>query len=72
MLTITLNQSKSIITVIETIMTFNETLTSYWYYDIINWRKSITGKKDAPFAVDIEPWQKEWIKKHYFKKVNLG
>jgi hypothetical protein len=69
MLTFKLNGN--ILEVIETTMTFNNTLKSYWYYDIINWRKSSTGRQGAKIDRDIEPRQIEWIKKHYYSKVGL-
>lgn len=61
----------NILEVIETTMSFNQDLKSYWYYDIVNWRKSSTGKQGAMIDRDIEAWQVEWIKQHYFSKVGL-
>jgi hypothetical protein len=37
----------------------------------VSWRKSSTGKQGAKIDRDIEPWQIEWIKKHYYSKVGL-
>lgn len=69
MLTFKLNDN--ILEIIETTHTFNQTYKSYWYYDIINWRKSSTGQQGSKIDRDIEPWQIEWVKKHYFPKVGL-
>jgi hypothetical protein len=69
MLTFKLNGN--ILEVIETTMTFHQDLKSYWYYDLVSWRKSSTGRQGAMIDRDIEPWQIEWIKKHYYSKVGL-
>ena len=69
MLTFKLNDN--ILEVVETSMSFTQTLKSYWYYDIVSWRKSSTGEAGAVIDRDIEPWQIEWIKKYYFPKVGL-
>jgi hypothetical protein len=65
------NLNGTILEVVETTMTFHQDLKSYWYYDLVSWRKSSTGRPGAMIDRDIEPWQIEWIKQHYFPKIGL-
>ena len=68
---LTFNLNGTILEVVESTLGPNTTLKSYWYYDIINWRKSSTGKVGGSIDRDIESWQIDWIKKYYFPKVGL-
>lgn len=65
------NLNGTILEVVESTLDFNATLKSYWYYDLVSWRKSSTGRQGAMIDRDIEPWQIEWIKQHYFPKIGL-
>jgi hypothetical protein len=65
------NLNGTILEVVESTLGHNTTLKSYWYYDLVSWRKSSTGRQGAMIDRDIEPWQIEWIKQHYFPKIGL-
>jgi hypothetical protein len=67
MLKITLKQN--ILTVVETLLSFNHTRATFWYYDIEQWKKSSTGKEGS--VIDREMTQSDinWVKKHYLTKV---
>ena len=41
----------------------------YWYYNINKWRKSNTGKKDAPVNCRMSDNGIAWVKKYYLPKL---
>lgn len=45
---------------------------SYFYYDVKNWKKSVTGKKDSPPILDMSENDIAWVKKYYLPKVKGG
>jgi hypothetical protein len=61
-----------ILEVREDILSFTDTQTTYFYYDIKNWLVSRYGKKnDKP----TEPCNKQsidWVKKYYLPKVGIN
>lgn len=69
MLDITLD--KNILTVVETIHSFTNSKVTYWYVDINTWRKSITGKKDAPIERDMTESDIEWCQKYHLPKAKV-
>lgn len=62
--------SDNIIEVKEDIHGFHKTKTSYWYYDILNWKSSSTGKKDSPVDRVMTQSSIDWCKKYYIPKVS--
>jgi len=58
-----------ILEVKETIHGFNNSKVTYFYYDIKNWKKSSTGKKDSKPDRDMIQADIDWVKKYYIPKV---
>lgn len=71
MLEITLNNQTKILTVKETIMSFTESKSTYWYYDIKNWKKSYTGNKDDIRMIPMLKEAIEWCKTYYIPKATI-
>lgn len=61
----------NILHVIDTHMTFKQTLTNHWYYDIKNWKVSSFGKLGDKPDRDMTPESIKWCKKHYLPKVGI-
>lgn len=56
--------------VVETHYSWTETKRTFWYYDIINNLKSITGRQNETPSVLMNESQIEWVRKHYIPKAN--
>lgn len=61
--------SGDILEVKETIIGWFDAETRYWYYDIKNWMRSITGKKNAPLVQHCTDEAIAWVRKYYLPKV---
>lgn len=65
MLEIRWYEKDKIIEVKETIMSFHSDKFSYWYYDIINWKKSSLGKQHDKCDRVMVSNSIAWVKQHY-------
>ena len=65
------DRNKGIIEVVEVIHSFVDSNISYWYYDINNWMKSNTGKKDADINVKMDDGSIDWVRKYYLPKLEF-
>lgn len=61
--------NENILEVTEVIHSWNESKYSYWYYDIVNWRKSSNGKENDLINRDMTEMDIIWVKKYYLPKV---
>lgn len=59
----------NILEVTETIHGWNTSAHSYWYYDIVNWRKSSNGKQNDKIDRDMDESSIVWVKTNYLPKV---
>lgn len=59
----------NILEVTEAIFSWHETKITYWYYDIKNWIKSSTGRKDSKPDRKMNDADIAWVKKYYIPKV---
>ena len=66
------NLTGDILGVTEYTHSFFETKVFHIYYDIKNWKQSLSGKKDAPIVLDMDEASIEWVRKHYLPKVGLN
>ena len=66
---LTFKLTDNILEVKETMHSWNESKYSYWYYDIVNWRKSSNGKENDPINTDMTEMDTIWVKKYYISKV---
>ena len=58
-----------ILHVTEHLHSWETTKTSHWYYDILNWRVSSTGKLDSKIDRAMDQGAIDWCKKYYLPKV---
>ena len=63
------NLQGNILEVTETQFSFVDTKINYWYYDVLNWTKSQTGKKGEIPSVKMLKADIEWVEKYYIPKV---
>ena len=63
------NLRGNILEVTETQFSFMNTKINYWYYDILNWTKSKTGKKEEMPSIKMSESDIEWVGKYYIPKV---
>ena len=66
---LTYSLTGDILEVTETIMSFTANKKSYWYYDIRNWFKSSTGKRNAICDRKMSEADIAWVEKYYLPKV---
>lgn len=48
--------------------TWKKIVSYYWYYDIKNWKRSITGKENEVPLVPMVQSEIDWVTKHYIPK----
>ena len=60
-----IKRNGDVVEVIETVMGWDRTDISYWYYNVKKWMKSATGKKNAPMTTVMDQGSIDWVKKHY-------
>ena len=61
----------SILTVIETQHSANDSQKRFWYYNINTWQKNRNGRENEVIDLDCDDGCINWVKKHYFSKVGL-
>ena len=66
------DRDKGIIEVVEVIHSFVDSKITYWYYDINNWMKSNTGKKDADINMKMDGGSIDWVRKYYLPKLEIN
>lgn len=59
-----------ILEVVESIHSFHDTQKTYWYYNVREWRRSITGKEGADVKVPMTAREIQWVKDHYLPKAS--
>lgn len=63
------SKAGDILEVIEEINWFTHSIILYWYYDIKNWKKSISGKQGEIPTLEMSTNSIEWVEKYYLPKV---
>jgi len=61
----------NILEVIQTTFSFHKSVKQYWYYDIVNWKKSANGQRNEKPRIQMTPTDIDWVKKFYLPKVGL-
>lgn len=59
-----------ILEVVESIHSFHNTRKTYWYYNVREWKRSITGYQNAVVETPMTDREIQWVKDHYLPKVN--
>jgi hypothetical protein len=62
----------NIIEIKESILSFVDTKTTYWYIDTERWLSSYIGKQDEIPTWPMSEKQIEWAKKYYLPKIKEG
>jgi hypothetical protein len=62
------NLNGAILEVKESLLGWTDTKVSFWYYDVENWTRSLTGKRDEAPSEPMRPDEIDWAKKHYLPK----
>jgi len=60
--------SEDVLEVISSDFTWNKTVSHFWYYDIKEWKRSITGKENEIPSFTMMDVEKEWVTKYYLPK----
>jgi hypothetical protein len=59
----------NILEVIQSTFSFHKSVKQYWYYDIVNWKKSVNGQRNEKPRIQMTHTDIEWVKKFYLPKV---
>lgn len=60
-----------ILEVIQMTATFTDTKYQYWYYDIKNWKRSVSGALNSTPCQEMTENEIAWVKKYYLPKVGM-
>lgn len=63
-----ISQDGDILCVVENILSFHDTQKTYWYYNVKEWTRSITGREGADALTPMTDREIEWVKEHYLPK----
>lgn len=61
-----------VLEVTETLIGWNDTKVTFWYYDVANWVKSSHGKANEVPTRPMSQGSIDWVKKYYLPKVQGG
>lgn len=61
-----------VLEVTETLIGWNSTKVTFWYYDIKNWLKSSHGKANEVPTRPMDQGSIDWVQKYYLPKVQGG
>ena len=61
--------SDDVLEVKDSVVSLRETRHTFWYYDIKNWKRSITGKEHEIPTHDVDKNTKKWVKDYYIPKL---
>lgn len=63
------NLNGDILEVIQTYLSFTKTNKEYWYYNIKDWKKSITGQQNELPRHPMDHNQIQWVKDWYLPSI---
>ena len=63
--------SGDVLEVVESLFSWSDTKTTYWYYDIANWTVSSFGRKGDKPDRPMTEGSKSWVRKYYLPKVGI-
>ena len=63
------NLNGDILEVVQINFSFHKTSKEYWYYNIKEWTKTITGQRNDIPRYKMDQASIDWVKKFYIPKV---